>query len=117
MDKGNYTFAALESKYDKFIAPAFEITIGSKTFASNELPITFLEVEQAADGSAGGCTFAIDGQYHAEGSKWENNLGTLIKAGAKLTVSGGYVRKKNCSMAILMNIPSNMAAKMHHALL
>ena len=94
MDKGSYTFAALESKYEKFTAPAFEITIGSKTFASNELPVTYLEVEQSADGSAGGCTFCIDGQYNPEGSKWENDLGSLIQVGAKLTINGGYIRKK-----------------------
>lgn len=94
MDQSSYTFSALESKYEKFRAPSFEITVGSKVFTSVQYPIYPLTVELAADGSASGCTFVIEGQYNYTASKWENNLDGVIKPGAKLIVKGGYVKQK-----------------------
>ena len=70
MDKGSYQYTSLEAKYDQFLSPAFELTIGSKTVASNEVSIPQLEVEISADGKAGGCAFTLEAQYDHEGSRW-----------------------------------------------
>lgn len=94
MDQGSYTFDALNKKYDKFSAPCFEISIGGKALSENKITVTTLEVEISADGTAGGCSFVIDGQYNHEQSKWENKALDLIKPGAELSVRGGYVKDK-----------------------
>ena len=65
MDKATYTYEALQQKYVNFITPALEVTIGSTTYSSREIPILNLEVELNADGSAGGCSFTVDSQYKA----------------------------------------------------
>ena len=92
MDKATYTYEALQQKYVNFITPALEVTIGSTTYSSREIPILNLEVELNADGSAGGCSFTVDSQYKAEASKWKNDFDKSVKAGAKLAVRGGYVK-------------------------
>lgn len=92
MDKATYTYEALQQKYVNFITPALEVTIGSTTYSSREIPILNLEVELNADGSAGGCSFTVDSQYKAEASKWKNDFDKSVKAGAKLAVKGGYVK-------------------------
>lgn len=94
MDKGSYTYSALWKKYDAFTAPSFEITVGSRQLASSQYNIPALEVEIAADGTAGGCSFTLEGQYNYETSKWENDLTKTIQVGQKLIVKGGYVKKK-----------------------
>ena len=94
MDQGSYTFDALNKKYDGFSAPFFEIEIGGKKLAESGITVTTLEVEISADGTAGGCSFVVDGQYNHEQSKWENKALDLVKPGAELIVRGGYVRDK-----------------------
>ena len=83
MDKATYTYEALQQKYVNFITPALEVTIGSTTYSSREIPILNLEVELNADGSAGGCSFTVDSQYRAEASKWKNDFDKSVKAGAR----------------------------------
>ncbi|MCD8335240.1 MAG: hypothetical protein LUC35_07900 [Clostridiales bacterium] len=94
MDWSTYDITALETKYDRFLAPAVEITLGGRTLDSTKIPIPQLEVELSADGSAGGCTFTVDGLFDYENRKWNNDLASSVKAGAKLEISGGYVKKK-----------------------
>lgn len=71
-----------------------EITLGGTKLDSSSIPIVSLEVELSAEGAAGGCTFTVEGLFDHENSKWKNDLATTIKAGAKLEVSGGYVKKE-----------------------
>ena len=94
MDWGTYTFDALDKKYDGFSAPFFEIIIGGKKLFEKEIIVTSLEVEQSADGTAGGCSFVIDGTYNFEQSRWENQALDIVKPGAELQIRGGYVRDK-----------------------
>lgn len=94
MDQGSYTFDDLNKKYDRFSAPCYEITVGGKKLSESGITVTTLEVELSADGTAGGCSFVIDGQYNHEHSKWENKALDLIKPGAELAVRGGYVKDK-----------------------
>lgn len=94
MDTGNYTFDALSKKYDKFSAPFFEISVGGTKLSEGGMIVTTLEVEISADGTAGGCSFVVDGQYNHEHSKWENKALDIVKVGAELTVRGGYVKDK-----------------------
>ena len=94
MDKKSYTYDALWKKYDAFAAPSFEITVGNKKLASSQYNIQYLEVEISADGTAGGCSFTLEGQYNFETRKWENDLTKIIQIGQKLIVRGGYVEKK-----------------------
>ena len=94
MDTGTYTFKDLYKKYDSFTAPAYEITVGGKTFVNTKVPISSLEVEISCDGRAGGCSFRVDGQYDQENSRWLNNLTKTIKVGAEIEIKGGYVKKK-----------------------
>lgn len=94
MDQKTYGYRALEKKYDHFFAPAFEIKVAGKLFASKDVHVTTLEVELACNGTAGGCSFTVEGQYNHEKQKWENGVADVIEVGAKLEVSGGYVEKK-----------------------
>ncbi len=93
MDQGSYTYSALSKKYDNFTAPGFEILVGGKAMPPGKYHIPGVEIEIAADGSAGGCTFRIEGQYDFEKSKWVNEAADLIKPGEKLAVKGGYQKR------------------------
>ena len=95
MDQGSYTYAALAKKYDNFTAPGFEIQIGGKKMAPGRYHIPGVEVEIRADGTAGGASFQIVGQYDYENSKWVNDAASLVKPGAKVSVKGGYVERKD----------------------
>ena len=92
MDTGSYTFKALSSKYGDFRGPSFSVKVDGTELDSSKMPIISLEVELNADGSAGGCRFAVESLYDHEKSKWINNLEKIIKVGAKLEVKGGYVK-------------------------
>jgi len=94
MDQGSYTYASLAKKYDNFTAPGFEVLIDGKELPPGRYKIPSIEVEISAAGTAGGCDFTIEGQYDPETSKWVNEAATIIKPGAKLTVNGGYVERK-----------------------
>ena len=95
MDKGSYTMKSLYDSNDKFTAPGFHITIDGKKLDSSKYHIPTLEVEQRADGTAGGCTFTLEGQYDRESSSWSESLSSIVKAGAKLAVTGGYANQKD----------------------
>ena len=90
MDTSTYTYTALSQKYHGFLAPACEITIGSRTIKGNTKLIPDLEVELTANGTASGCTFSIDGQYDIGGSRWKDDLDKAVQVGAKLIIRGGY---------------------------
>lgn len=94
MDTGSYTFKDLDKKYDGFSAPAYEISIGGKTFECGKVPISTLEVELSCDGRAGGCSFHIEGNYDYEKRKWVNEMADAVKAGVELEIKGGYGKKK-----------------------
>jgi phage protein D len=94
MDQKTYTYAQLLTKYKDFNAPGFEITVDGTTLTPDKFHIPGVEVEISAGGTAGGCSFSIEGQYDAKNSKWENNAAKLIKPGAKLIVKGGYETRK-----------------------
>ena len=94
MDQKSYTFALLQTKYKEFTSPGFEITVDGKELSAEKYHITNVEVEISAGGTAGGCTFSIEGQYDYKNSKWENNAAKIIKPGAKLIVKVGYETKK-----------------------
>ena len=93
MDTGSYQFTSLCQKYGDFQGPAFTIKVGGKTIESFQIPLS-VEVEQCADGSAGGCHFQIENLYNYEQSKWLNDLAKTLEVGATLEVEGGYVKKK-----------------------
>ena len=94
MDVGSYQFKSLESKYGGFLAPAFEITVGATKIDSSKIPVSQLSIDIDAGTSAGGCQFTIESQYDYETSKWAGGILDTIQAGAKLSVSGGYVKKE-----------------------
>ena len=94
MDQGSYSWTSLGKKYDDFVAPDFEISVGGKDLSPTKYRIPSLEVELTSDGTAGGCTFSLENQFDFENGKWTNSAADTIKAGAKLVVKGGYVQKK-----------------------
>lgn len=94
MEYASYKYSDLAKKYDNFTAPAYEIHLGGMTLRSDQSKIASLEVELAADGTAGGCSFAVEGMYDAAQSEWAGELLENVTLGAKLVVNGGYVRKK-----------------------
>ncbi len=63
-----------------------------------------MEVELAADGTAGGCNFTLENLFDYDKSKWDNSAADAIKAGAKLVVTGGYVQKKELFYLSLIHI-------------
>ena len=94
MDQGTYTYASLAKKHDNFTAPGFEIQINGKDLPPGKYHIPSVEVEISATGTAGGCSFSIEGQYDYKNSKWVNDAASLIKPGAKIAVKGGYVERR-----------------------
>ena len=94
MDQGTYTFAQLAKKHDNFTAPGFEVTVDGKVLPPGKFRIPGVEVEISATGTTGGCTFTVEGQYDVENSVWLNDAAGIIKPGAKLSVKGGYVERK-----------------------
>lgn len=94
MDKATYKYIDLANKYDDFSAPAFEITLGGKELSRAKATVTELEVELNADGTAGGCSFSIEGLYDYEQSSWNSEITSLVEVGAELTVKAGYVKKE-----------------------
>ena len=94
MDRGEYSFLSLAKKYDNFAAPGFEITLGGTSLANSQYIVPRLEVELSSDGSAGGCSFSIVGQWDYATGKWINNAEKLVEVGKSLSVKGGYATKK-----------------------
>ncbi len=90
MDQGSYSFAQLAKKHDNFTPPGFEIKIDGKEMSLGKYYISNVEVEISATGTAGGCSFSIEGQFDYKDRKWVNDAASLIKPGAKLSVIGGY---------------------------
>ena len=93
MDKGMYPFDVLKLKYKGFFAPECEITIGSLKLKNTEVSIPEIEVELAADGTAGGCRITIADKYDYKSTSWDSKLVSALKVGAKLKVSMGYSSK------------------------
>lgn len=94
MDKGNYPFDDLKTKYKLFYAPECEITIGKLKLDDSEDYIAEVEVELAADGTAGGCRIVIEDDYDYKSESWDSELVSALKVGETLKVSLGYVKKK-----------------------
>ena len=94
MDQGSYSYNELAKTYDNFTAPGFEITLDGKELAQGKYIIPGVEVEISATGTAGGCSFKIEGQYDFKNSKWVNDAEKLLKPGAKLSVKAGYQERK-----------------------
>ena len=90
MDQATYTYTALAEKYQQFAAPSFEVTLGGSVVEN----ISELEVEITADGTAGGCTFLVEGLYDHTQSSWPESLLRQVALGARLTVSAGYVKRR-----------------------
>ena len=94
MDKGSYDWTSLGKKYDDFSAPSFQVTVDGTTLNTGKHHVPSLEVELTSEGAAGGCSFTLENQYDYAAQKWDNSAADLIKVGAKLVVTGGYVAKK-----------------------
>ncbi len=94
MDNGSYTYLQLANRYDQFRAPGFEIQIDGKTLPPGKYHVPSVEVEICAGSAAGGCSFTLEGQYDYKNSKWVNDADKLIKPGAKITVLGGYQKRR-----------------------
>ena len=94
LDKSTYKYIDLAKKYENFSAPGYEINLAGKTLTPTAYKISGLEVEQSADGTAGGCSFTIGGVYNYGASSWNAELAKLVKPGAKLTVVAGYVERR-----------------------
>ncbi len=94
MDQGSYTYDKLAKDNDNFTAPGFEISVDGKALSKGKYIIPGVEIEISSGGTVGGCSFSIEGQYDYEKKKWINDASKLIKPGAKLSVSGGYQKRK-----------------------
>ncbi|GHU57907.1 hypothetical protein FACS1894133_1680 [Clostridia bacterium] len=94
MDKSSYKFKSLESKYDNFTAPAFEITVGGLTFDTQIIPVSDLLVDIDSGTGAGGCSFTIISLYDYKNSEFTENILKKVKVGADITIKGGYIKKE-----------------------
>ena len=94
MDQKSYTFLQLAKDNDNFTAPGFEILVDDKPLSGAKFYVPGVEVEISCGGSAGGCSFSIEGLYDYGKSKWMNDAAKLIKPGAKLAVRGGYNKQR-----------------------
>ena len=93
MDKAAYPFDVLKLKYKSFFAPECEITIGSLKIKNTDVSIPEVEVELAADGTAGGCRILIADKYSYKSTSWDSKLVGALTVGAKLKISMGYSTK------------------------
>ena len=94
MDKASYPIITLNQKYEGFTAPACEISIGSFKIKDDEFVVTEVEVELAADGTAGGCRITIEDFYDYESTSFDEKFIKALKVGEKLKISMGYVSVK-----------------------
>ena len=94
MDSGTYKFEDLDKKYDGFSTPAFTIQVDGKTIDQSKSMISNMEVELSADGTAGGCTFTVEGKYDYDKKDWVNAVKSSLEVGAKLEITGGYVKQE-----------------------
>lgn len=95
MDKKSYQITALEKTYGGFLGPAIEIKLGGMKLDSTKIPISRLDIDLSADGSAGSCTFAVNSLYDYTTGTWARTMLDNLKVGAKLEIQGGYVTKKS----------------------
>ena len=93
MDKSKYKFESLEKKYDNFVAPAFELTVGGMKFNA-QIPVSDLRVDIDSGMGAGGCSFSIISLYDYKNSKFKENILDKVKVGASITIWGGYIKKE-----------------------
>ncbi|MDR1217186.1 MAG: hypothetical protein LBJ99_01215 [Oscillospiraceae bacterium] len=94
MDTSSYEFESLEKKYNGFLAPGAEISVGGTKMDAAKIPISEVSVTIDAGASAGGATVSIGGMYDAEKSQWRDKLLDGVKIGAKLMISLGYTSRK-----------------------
>ena len=64
--------------------PSFTVSLDGKELEKSKYIIPGVEVEISATGTAGGCSFRIEGQYDFKNSKWVNDASKLVKPGAKI---------------------------------
>ena len=86
---GTYQYKSLEEKYKGFLAPDFEIHVGSMTINSHNVPVSFLEVKMTLEG-AGYAKFSVESLYDYEASDWVSRLIADIHIGDLVKVSVGY---------------------------
>ncbi len=94
MDQGTYSYLKLAETYDNFLAPDFTVFLDGKKLEKSKYTIPSVEIEISATGTAGGCSFRIEGQYDFKNSKWVNDAGKLVKPGATIEITGGYQEQK-----------------------
>ena len=94
MDTSSYKYEDLCDKYDDFRAPAYSISVAGKKIDQTKSLISSLEVELNANGAAGGCTFTVEGEYDFENKDWVNSVESSLEVGAKLEITGGYVKQE-----------------------
>jgi phage protein D len=89
-----FVFSSLQDKYKSFLAPSFEITLGSTTIKSADakMAVSSLTVDIDAGDAAGGCSFTIEGLYDYEKSEWTQSILKNAVVGKKLVIKLGYVK-------------------------
>ena len=90
---GKYTFSSLESKYNAFIAPEFQIKIGGAKLDSIQVPISGLEISIDLE-KIGYARFTIESLYDYEKSTWVSDLIADINVGQKVAIEVGYSAKR-----------------------
>ena len=93
MDRSEYNFKNLETKYGGFLAPSFVVTIGSVKIDSSRVPVSSLSVDIELS-TAGGCRFVIESLYDYENRKWANDLLDTIEVGKVIIIEAGYLRRE-----------------------
>ena len=94
MSGAKHTFSSREKAHGSFLAPSFEIEVGSVKIDSAKVPVTSLSVDIDAGEPAGGCYFVIESLYDYKTSSWKENVLTNFKIGSKLEIKGGYLKRE-----------------------
>lgn len=93
MNTSTVEFNTLIDKYDKFIAPSYEIFIEGKNFTKDKAIVSDIKVESTINASAGMCIFNVCNCYDYNKRSFNDEIKSMLKLGKKVKIALGYSNK------------------------
>lgn len=106
-----YTYDSLQTKYNSFMTPSFEVLIngqnvqqGSSYISSLEVNIPVSAATEMKTNEVSECSFTIAGIFDLKTSKFDDKIMKKMNIGAKVEVSGGYGKTVVLFIGILQHV-------------